>query len=141
MSSHRRHLRRAALVVTCCALAAPSLASAAKVGDTPADFPGSLASAAKVGDTPADFAQPVAFGGPRAADTRVDFPVAFGGPRATHVPRSLSTIGPERAVVRDAHETLPIVLSSALLLLALCGLGLALVRTRVLRRGLTERAH
>jgi hypothetical protein len=175
MLSHRRHLRRAALTVTCCALAAPSLASAAQggdtpadfghpvavaamaahastesprslaaglaVGDTPADYPGSPAVAAKVGYTHADFPHPVAFGGPRAADTRVDLPVAFGGPRAGHIPRSTSIVAPDRTAVRDVHEALPIVVSSAALLLALCGFGLVLVRSGVLRRRLTERSH
>jgi hypothetical protein len=43
-------------------------------------------------------------------------------------------------MVRDVDEALPIVVSSAALL-ALCGLGLALIRAGVLRRGLTERTH
>jgi hypothetical protein len=173
MSSHRRHLRRAALTVTCCALAAPSLASAAeggdtpadfgdpvavatmaahtsaesprslvagpKVGDTPADFPGSSAVGPKVGDTPADFPQPVVLG-PRGGDTPIDFP---GASRAAEFepPHTIAIVRPERTVVRDVDEVLPIVVSSAALLLALCGVGLALVRTGVLRRGLAGRTH
>jgi hypothetical protein len=155
MSSHRRHL--AALSIACCALVAPSVASAAKpgdtpadfprsvavaakVGDTPADFPRSLAVAAKVGDTPADFPQPVAFGGPRVGHIP-GVPVAFGGPRAADTPRSAAIVRPERAVVRDVDETLPIVVSSGALLLVLCGVGLVLVRSGVVRRWLPERTH
>ena len=116
MSSHRRHLRLAALSITCCAFAAPSVASAANPGDTQADFP-----------------QPVAFGGARAGDTPVDFP---GASRAARVeaPRTIAIVRPERTVVRDVDEVLPIVVSSAALLLALCGFGLVLVRSGVLRR-------
>jgi hypothetical protein len=156
MSSHRRHLRRAALTVTCCALAAPSLASAAEGGDTPADFgdpvavatmaahtsaesPRSLVAGPKVGDTPADFPQPVVLG-PRGGDTPIDFP---GASRAAEFepPHTIAIVRPERTVVRDVDEVLPIVVSSAALLLALCGVGLALVRTGVLRRGLAGRTH
>jgi hypothetical protein len=153
MSSHRRHLRRAALTVTCCALAAPTLASAAEGGDTPADFghpvtmsahastesPRSLAAGPKVGDTPADFPQPVVLG-PRGGDTPIDFP---GASRAAEFepPHTIAIVRPERTVVRDVDEVLPIVVSSAALLLALCGVGLALVRTGVLRRGLAGRTH
>jgi hypothetical protein len=149
MSSHRRHLRRAALAVTCCALAAPSLASAAEGGDTPADFghrvamstdaPRSLAVGAKVGDTPADFPRTVVLG-PQGGDTPADFPGASRAPQV-EVPHTIAIVRPERTVVRDVDEALPIVVSSAALLLALCGLGLALVRTGVLRRGLTQRTH
>ena len=113
---------------------------AAKVGDTPADFPRSLAVAAKVGDRPADFPQPVAFGGPRTGDIP-GVPVAFGGPRAAETPRSTAIVRPERAVVRDVDETLPIVVSSGALLLVLCGFGLVLVRSGVVRRWLPERTH
>ena len=156
MSSHRRHLRRAALTVTCCALAAPSLASAAEGGDTPADFgdpvavatmaahtsaesPRSLVAGPKVGDTPADFPQPVVLGS-RGGDTPIDFP---GASRAAEFepPHTIAIVRPERTVVRDVDEVLPIVVSSAALLLALCGVGLALVRTGVLRRGLAGRTH
>jgi hypothetical protein len=152
MSSHRRHLRRAALTVTCCALAAPSLASAAEGGDTPADFghpvalatmttesPRSLAASTRVGDTPADFPRPVILG-PLRGDTPMDFPGASRAPRFD-APHTISIVRPERTVVRDVDEALPIVVSSAALLLALCGLGLVLIRTGVLRRGLAERTH
>jgi hypothetical protein len=152
MSSHRRHLRRAALSMACCALAAPSLASAAQGGDTPADFgrpvafatataasPRSVAVDPKVGDTPADFPRPVILG-PSGGDTPVDFPGASRAARFD-APHTISIVRPERTVVRDVDEALPIVVSSAALLLALCGLGLALIRAGVLRRGLTERTH
>jgi hypothetical protein len=43
--------------------------------------------------------------------------------------------------VREVDEVLPIVLSSAALLLALGGVGIALARTRVATRGLGGSAH
>ena len=113
----RRRIRRAAVALACCALAAPSAAFAAPTDSGPLVTP-----AAKLGDTPADF------------------PGAIRAPQY-EAPRTISIVRPERTVVRDVDEVLPIVVSSAALLLALCGVGLALVRTGVLRRGLAGRTH
>jgi hypothetical protein len=56
-------------------------------------------------------------------------------------PRTISIVRPERTVVRDVDQALPIALSTAALLLALGGLGIALARTGVVRRGLANRTH
>jgi hypothetical protein len=48
-----------------------------------------------------------------------------------------TTIGlprPERAIVRDVDEALPLILSGTALLLVLAGIGFALIRTRILPR-------
>ena len=137
MSFHhrrRRRIRRATLVLACCALAAPSAAFAA-----PADSGPLLTPAAKLGDTPADFAQPVA-PAPTGGDTPADFPGATRAPQY-QAPRTISIVRPQRTVVRNVDQALPIALSSAALLLALGGLGIALARTGVVRRGLTDRTH
>jgi hypothetical protein len=119
---HRRRIRRAAVALAACALVAPSAASAQKIGDTPADFPRSLTAATKTGDTP------------------VDFPGASRAPQYD-APRTISVVRPERTVVRDVDQALPIVLSSAALLVALGGVGIALARTGSRRRRLAETTH
>jgi len=93
---------------------------AAKVGDTPADFPGASRApsvalkAAKVGDTPADF--PGASGAP-------DVPLT-----------TIEVVRPERTIVRDVDEALPIALSGAALLIVLMGAAFLLVRVRLQHR-------
>jgi len=135
---HRRHIRRVALVLGCCALIAPSSAFAQKIGDTPADFAKPVTPAPKIGDTPADFAAPVVLAAPRG-DTPVDFPGASRAPEY-QPPATIQVVHPERTVVRDVDEVLPLVLSGAALLLALFGVGVVMTRTRSTRR-LVGRAH
>jgi hypothetical protein len=118
---HRRHIRRVALVVGCCALIAPSSAFAQKIGDTPADFAKPVTPAPKIGDTPADFA-----GASRSPQYQP--------------PATIQVVHPERTVVRDVDQVLPLVLSGAALLLALFGVGVVMTRTRSTRR-LVGRAH
>ena len=135
---HRRHIRRVALVLGCCALIAPSSAFAQKIGDTPADFAKPVTPAPKIGDTPADFAAPVVLAAPRG-DTPVDFPGASRAPQY-QPPATIQVVHPERTVVRDVDAVLPLVLSGAALLLALFGVGVVITRTRSTRR-LVGRAH
>jgi hypothetical protein len=142
---HRRQIRGAALALGCCvALVAPSAASALdKIGDTPADFPNAAGTAAiKIGDTPADFPRSLVVSPVSAAskgDTPVDFPGARRAPEF-QAPSTIQIVRPERTVVRNVDEALPIALSSAALLLAVGGLGIALVRTGTARR-LVSRTH
>jgi hypothetical protein len=128
MKSHRRrHRRIRALILTlvaCTALAAPA---AAEPG---ADYP--QPSSAKIGDTPADFAQPVA-PAPKAGDTPVDDPGASRAPQYT-APTTIQVVRPERTIVRDVDEVLPVVLSSTALLLALGGYAFVLVASIRRRR-------
>ena len=64
----------------------------------------------------------------RGGDTPADHP---GASRAvTAVPATIEVVRPERTVVRDVDEALPVILSGAALLLALAGLAIALGRTR-----------
>ena len=105
----------------------------------PADSGPSVTPAAKLGDTPADFAQPVA-PAPTGGDTPADFPGATRAPQY-QAPRTISIVRPERTIVRNVDQALPIALSTAAVLLALGGLGIALTRTGVVRRGLTDRTH
>ena len=49
-------------------------------------------------------------------------------------PTRIEVVRPERTIVRDVDESLPLILSSAALLLALAGAGVAVMRTRMTPR-------
>jgi hypothetical protein len=90
----------------------------AKIGDTPADFPGVVPTDpawVTVGDTPADFP-----GASRAPE--------YNGPSTVAIVR------PERTTVRDVDQALPIVLAGLALLIAVGGTGYVLVRMRSMAR-------
>jgi hypothetical protein len=128
VKSHRRRHRHIRLLilalVACAAVAAPA---AAEPG---AEYP--QPSSAKIGDTPADFAQP-ASPAPKAGDTPADHPGASRAPDYTP-PTTIQVVRPERTIVRDVDEVLPVVLSSAALLLALGGYAFLLIATIRRRR-------
>ena len=128
MKSHRRTTRSLRTVMialaACTALAAPA---AAEPGS---DYPQPAGD--KIGDTPADFAQPVA-PAPKAGDTPVDDPGASRAPEYT-APTTIQVLRPERTIVRDVDEVLPVVLSSTALLLALGGYTFVLVASIERRR-------
>jgi len=68
----------------------------------------------------------------RGGDTPVDHPDASRAPSAA--PTTIEVVRPERIIVRDVDEALPLILSSTALLLVLAGLGITLVRMRLLPR-------
>jgi hypothetical protein len=111
---------------------------APKIGDTPADFAKPVTPAPKIGDTPADFPAPVALAQARG-DTPADFPGASRAPQF-QPPATIQVVRPERTVVRDVNQVLPLALSGAALLLALFGVGVVMTRTGTARR-LVGRAH
>ncbi len=126
MTFRLHRISRTALLalVACAALAAPATA------EPGSDYP--QVSDAKIGDTPADFGQPVA-PAPKLGDTPVDHP---GASRAVEyeAPRTIEVVRPERTIVRDVDEALPLVLSGSALMLVLVGLGFTLVRTGTVPR-------
>ena len=145
MQTCRRTHRRRTVAAVLAALVVPVVPAAAMAvpadtqyprpvpqtgGPTPSDF---TAPAAKIGDTPAEFGQPVA-PAPRVGDTKSDSPGASRAPQYD-LPRTIQVLRPERTVVRDTDEALPIVLSGAALLVALGLAGTALIRVRSLRLG------
>ena len=69
-----------------------------------------------------------------AGDTKFDSPGASRAPQYDP-PRTIQVVRPERTIVRDTNEVLPIALSGAALLVALGLAGTALVRVRSLRLG------
>ncbi len=68
----------------------------------------------------------------RGGDTPVDHPGASRTPTAA--PTTIEVVRPERTIVRDVDDALPLILSSAALLLVLAGLGITLFRTRMVPR-------
>jgi FtsP/CotA-like multicopper oxidase with cupredoxin domain len=142
MKSHRQFIRRLRrLAIGLVAIGALVSVSAASAREDPGSSPSANNAAARVGDTPADF--PGASGAPAVAlssatkvgDTPADFPGATGAPPTIQVVR------PERTVVRDVNEVLPIALSGAALLIVLMGAAFVLVRVRVERRHAVGRSH
>jgi len=135
---HRRHVRRLALGLAACtalAVAAPAgaepgadypAASQTRIGDTPADFSKPVGAAPKVGDTPADFSVPATVA-PKGGDTPVDFPGASGAPDYQS-PTTFEVVRPERTIVRDVDEALPVILSGLALLIAMGGVGFVVLR-------------
>ena len=91
-------------------------------GPTPSDF------APAAGDTKFDLATAVA-ATPKAGDTKVDAP---GASRAAvyDPPATIQVVRPERTIVRDVNEELPVVMAGLALIVALGGGGFALFRTR-----------
>lgn len=68
----------------------------------------------------------------RGGDTPIDHPGAGRAPTAA--PTTIEVVRPERTIVRDVDEALPLILSSTALLLVLAGLAIALARTRMVPR-------
>jgi hypothetical protein len=73
----------------------------------------------------------------RGGDSPVDHPGASRA--ATAAPTAIELVRPERTIVRNVDAALPLILSSTALLLVLAGLGITLVRTRLLPG--TGRSH
>jgi len=146
MKSHRQFIRRLRrLAIGLVAIGALVSVSAASAREDPGPSPSANNAAARVGDTPADF--PGASGAPAVAlssatkvgDTPADFPGATGAPDVA--PPTIQVVRPERTVVRDVNEVLPIALSGAALLIVLMGAAFVLVRVRVERRHAVGRLH
>jgi hypothetical protein len=146
MKSHRQFVRRLRrLAIGLVAVAALVPVGAAPALQDPGSSPAAHMAAAQVGDTPADFpgasrAPSVALEAPaRVGDTPADFP---GASRAPSVPpTTIQVVRPERTVVRDVNEALPIVLSGAALLIVLMGAAFLLVRVRLQHRHAVGRSH
>lgn len=138
LSSHRfrsRRIRGLAVGLACSALVAPAAALAST--DFPRPLDTSAAPAVKVGDTKSDIAPAVA-SAPRVGDTPMDHPGASRAPQY-EAPRTISIVRPERTIVQDVDQALPIALAGTALALALAGLGVALATAG--RMSLPRRGH
>jgi hypothetical protein len=97
--------------------------SAATTDRTDAAQSGAPVRSAAVAFPPAGF---------RGGDTQSDAPGVSGAPAAA--PTTIEVVRPERTIVRDVDEALPLILSGAALLLVLAGLTFTLVYARTLQR-------
>jgi hypothetical protein len=133
MKSHRRRRIRALVLglATCAAVAAPAGAQPAR--DTATPYASTQTTpATKIGDTPADYPGTQDTPTTKIGDTPVDHPGASRSPDYPS-PTVIRVVRPERTIVRDVDEVLPVVLSSAALLLALGGYA-ALLTASIRRR-------
>jgi len=145
MKAHRQFVRRLRrLAIGLVAIAALVPVGAASALQDPGASPSAPNAAAAVGDTPADFpgasrAPSVALKAAKVGDTPADFPGASGAP---DVPlTTIEVVRPERTIVRDVDEALPIALSGAALLIVLMGAAFLLVRVLLQHRHTVGRSH
>ena len=129
--THRRRI--VAAVVAAMVIGAPASAVAVPADESYPRAVPQTGLAPKVGDTPADFGPPLAVAA-TAGDTKYDSPGASRAPQYEPT-RTIQIIRPERTIVRDADQVLPIALSGAALLVALGLAGAAMIRVRSLRLG------
>jgi len=120
MTTHRHRQRRTAAAFTATLCLALPVSATARPADDPTGHPASAAATA--GD--ATVAQRIAVGA-TGGDTPIDHPGAARAPQFT-APTRIEVVRPERTIVRDADELLPVVLASAALLVALGGCAVVL---------------
>ena len=132
----RRHIIHGLRVATV-ALAAGAALAATAAAEPGADYP--QTSSAKIGDTPADFAHTVA-STPRIGDTPADHPGASRAPKY-QAPTTVTVVRPQRTIVRDADQTVPMILAAVALLIALGSATHALARARWPHHGAVGRSH
>jgi hypothetical protein len=130
--------RLAAIIASLFLLSTPAIATAIPAdanypravapttGPTPSDF-AQAKSSAPVGDTKFDLGTKAA--APSVGDTKYDSPGASRAPEF-EPPTTIQVVRPERTIVRDVNDELPVILAGLALLVALGGTGFALVRTR-----------
>jgi hypothetical protein len=104
------------------------LSDAAQGNSTATQQSGRLSDAAQ-GNSTAPARQPFPPAGFRGGDMPAEHPGM--GPAPEIGPTTIEVVRPERTIVRDVDEALPLILSSTALLLVLTGAGVALVRIRM----------
>jgi hypothetical protein len=134
-----RNRRFVTAVVAAACVAVPASASAGTLPSTYKSdaaqsgsamfMPSSRSDAAQIQGTFESTFPPAGF---RGGDTPADHP---GASRASNaVPSTIEVVRPERTIVRDVDEALPLILSSTALLLVLASIAIMLVRTRLVPR-------
>jgi hypothetical protein len=107
--------------------------AASVTGDTKFDLGSGSVAAPKAGDTKFDLGSG-SVAAPTAGDTKFDAPGASRAP-VYDPPTTIQVVRPERTIVRDVDEELPVILAALALLIAVGGAGFALVRTRRIALG------
>jgi hypothetical protein len=137
-----RNRRAVATIVVASCIALPASASADSL---PPTYKSDAAQSGSAGSLPSTDRSDAAQSGWDAAvqaGAKVAYPPAgFRGgdspvdhPGASRAPVTIDVVRPERTIVRDVDEVVPLILSSTALLLVLAGFGIVLVRTRMLPR-------
>jgi hypothetical protein len=139
MKSHRQFVRRLRrLAIGLIAIGALVLVSAASALEDPGSSPSASNVAAKVGDTPADFpGTRSALQTPKVGDTPADFPGTDGAPDVLVAPVTL----PGHTIVREVNDVLPLILAGVALLIALATAAYTLRGVLVARRNVVRPSH
>jgi len=137
-----RRIIATVVAASCFAVPASAYGSAAML---PATYKSDAAQAGSAGSPPSTDRSDAAQSGSseRAAATMAFPPAGFRGGDAPSdhpgvgtapaaVPTTIEVVRPERTIVRDVDEALPLILSSSAMLLVLAGIGITLVRSRML---------
>ena len=125
----------AALVATSClaltaSASADSLPSTYNSDAAQAGYAGTRTATGSADTLPSTYKSDAAQAG--YPGTRVDHPGATRAAMAA--PTTIEVVRPERTIVREADEPLPLIMSSTALLLVLAGLGVAVIRIRMAPR-------
>ena len=139
MKSHRQFVRRLRrLAIGLVAIGALVAVSAASALEDPGSSPSASNVAAKVGDTPADFpGTSSALQTPKAGDTPADFPGTDGAPDVLVAPITL----PGHTIVREVNDVLPLILAGVALLIALATAAYTLRGVLAARRTIVRPSH
>ena len=139
MKSHRQFVRRLRrLAIGLIAIGALVSVSAASAPADPGSSPSASNVAAKVGDTPADFpGTRSALQTPKVGDTPADFPGTDGAPDVLVAPVTL----PGHTIVREVNDVLPLILAGVALLIALATAAYTLRGVLVARRNVVRPSH
>jgi hypothetical protein len=139
MKSHRQFVRRLRrLAIGLVAILALVPVGAASALQDRGSSPSAHNAAAKVGDTPADFpGTSAALGAPKVGDTPGDFPGTEGAPDVLVAPITL----PGHTIVREVNDLLALILAGAALLIALATAAYTLRGVLVARRNVVRPSH
>lgn len=120
-------VRTTAIALAACSIALPAAASADRSCDLKThSVQPQTGSCVPV---PYDTEPAAGFGG---GDHPADHPGMSRAPR--YDATTIEVVQPERTIVRDVDDALPLIMSGTALLLVLCGVGLTLLRTRMMPR-------
>jgi hypothetical protein len=122
MTFHRNRRVPAALVATACL----ALTASASADPLPSTHESDAAQAGYAGTPVAQL--------PSTHKTDAAQAGYAGTPVDAAAPTTIEVVRPERTIVRDVDEPLPLILASTALLLAFAGIGVVLIRTRTAPR-------
>src|SRR5829696_5652564 len=120
-------VRTTAIALAACSIALPAAASADRSCDL--ETHSVQPQTGSCVPVPYDTAPAAGF---RGGDHPADHPGMSRAPR--YDAATIEVVQPERTIVRDVDDALPLIVSGTALLLVLCGVGLTLLRARMMPR-------